>query len=437
MLAYHEMIKQFRTLNQLMSEEQMGEYLVEILSNSDKCYNGGSVSKEFQTKLNQMLEHGEIELVKNSKMNNSFGYSGMKPIIFYENQWLYIPNQTLEMIYQKMSLSNTLAGVRNALLTAGWLKTIEDGTTYKITLYAPNYQGKQHVTAVTDAILTEQAKARKLGGTFNFNPCNDDDNHICLGIDEHGRKVCWSISHPDLGNTHLMINGRSGMGKSTAVNLIVRELYAKHERIAYIDFSRSDTPEKLKQSGFDEQFQKKHIIRYSIADCLKDNSSLLRESITISDKIIVFEADQYDKHIETFLSLLYQEVARNSTSRIFLVIDEVHDLDYKKGSALYNIIEKGRGNGISLIGIFQGPHETQGKQFSMMNQAEVKLIFKPSDHNDSQKIAEANSLKPHGEFSIHMDSLRKRHCLVIGNLESEDGELQNSRFIEIEIPNIK
>ena len=91
---------------------------------------------------------------------------------------------------------------------------------------------------------------------------------------------------------------------------------------------------------------------------------------------------------------------------IHLVIDEIHELEYKKGSVLYNIMEKGRGNGVSLIGIFQGPHETKPKQYSMMNQADVKLIFKLGDRADAKNAAESNGLKPPGKNDEKIGSLK-------------------------------
>lgn len=121
---------------------------------------------------------------------------------------------------------------------------------------------------------------------------------------------------------------------------------------------------------------------------------------------------------------------------IFLVIDEVHELNYAKGSPLYLIMEMGRRNGISLISIFQGPHQTKPKQYSMMNQSDIKLIFKLTDHKDAEDVAKSDALKPPGKFIEKIRKLAKHHCLVIGNLEDSDGELENDRFVEVAVPEI-
>ncbi|MBR7084572.1 MAG: DUF87 domain-containing protein, partial [Oscillospiraceae bacterium] len=310
----------------------------------------------------------------------------------------------------------------------------------KVTLYDKRYSGKVNVTAVKRSVLSEEAETKRKGGMFNYTPCIDADDieRIPLGTDEKGRKVYWSIGHEELGNAHMLVNGISGMGKSTAVNLIVKELYDRQKNIVYIDFSNSDSEEKLERSGFDRKFLGEHFCHMSISKCLDDDEELDSAlSLMKSDRIIlIFEAEKYDKDTEQFLDILYSKVVSDSTLSIFLVIDEAHDLDFKKGSVLYNIMEKGRGNGISLISIFQGPHETTPRQYSMMNQAELKLIFRLSDKIDAHKVAEADSLKPLGEFAVKMMNLKKKKCLAIGSLESDDGELYSGRFIEITITDI-
>ena len=291
-------------------------------------------------------------------------------------------------------------------------------------------------------ILSSKAAEMQRGGMFNYTPCIDDNNidRVLIGTDEKGRGVYWSIGHDDLGNGHMLVNGNSGMGKSTAVNLIIKKLLEKNKNIVYVDFSRSAIPERLEKSGMDKAFQNENIFRVDIESVLENHSELENalDFMVKDKKILLFEKKKHDSDVEDFLMLLYDAVVENSTLSIFLVIDEAHELDYKKGSPLYHIMEKGRGNGISLISIFQGPHETESKkQYSMMNQADIRLIFNLSDQNDARSIAESDGLKPPGKFVDKIRDLKKRHCLVIGRLEDDRNELSNNRFIEVEIPDIR
>lgn len=441
MLAYREILRQYRSVGELVSEQQMCSYLDMVMKQSDNTYNGGSIAEEFKSKLNAMLIDGELELVENSSLNNCYGSTGSVPVIFNDSNWLYITLETFRYIASKITLASNPNAVRKALFEEGWLK-VSENMTYKATLYDNQYSGKINVTAVRYSILSEQAVKMQRGGIFNYTPCNDDNNidRILIGTDEKGRGVYWSIGHDDLGNGHMLVNGSSGTGKSTAVNLIIKKLLEKNKNIVYVDFSGSAIPERLEKSGMDKAFQNENIFRINIESVLENHSELEDAlNFMVKDKkILLFEKKKHDSDVEDFLMLLYDTVAENSTLSIFLIIDEVHELDYKKGSPLYHIMEKGRGNGISLISIFQGPHETESKkQYSMMNQADIRLIFNLSDQNDARSIAEADGLKPPGKFVDKIRNLKKRHCLVIGRLEDDWNELSNNRFIEVTIPDIR
>ena len=419
-LAYHEMLRQYRNIGRLVSEEQMCGYVAEILKKSDSTYNGGSIADEFKNKLNSMLTNGELELVENSALNNCYGSTGNVPVVFNDDKWLYITSETFSYIASKITLANNLNAVRKALFERGLLK-VSENMTYKVTLYDNQYSGKLNVTAVSYSILSDEAVKMQRGGMFNYTPCIDDGetDRILIGTDEKGRSVYWSIGHNDLGNGHMLVNGISGMGKSTAVNLIVKKLFEKNKNIVYVDFSHSTSPEHLEKCGIDKEFQDNNIFRVDMESVLEKHSELENAlDFMVEDrKILLFEKKKYDSDVEDFLMLLYDTISEDSTLSIFLIIDEVHELKYKKGSPLYHIMEKGRGNGISLISIFQGPHETMPKQYSMMNQADVRLIFNLSDQNDAKSVFEADGLKPPGKFVEKIRNLKKRHCLVIGRLE--------------------
>ena len=439
MIAYHEIIRQYRSIENVINEETMLNYIASIIKRSDDTYNGGDITEEFKRVLNKTIIDGEIELVENSAINNCYGSSGTKPVVFCDDNWLYFPKETFEYLVPKVTLANNSLSIKNSLYENNLLK-ISDRYTYKVTLYDVRYSGKVTVTAVSYSVLNEEAIKKRIGGMFNFTPCDNDGQieRIPLGIDEKGRQLYWSIGHDEIGNSHLLINGISGMGKTTVANSIVKKLFNEGQHIVYVDFSNSDSPDKLINSGFDKHFQDAHFYRCNIKSCLSNTKELddALEMIKTENTILVFETDKYGAETEDFLEMIYDKVTSDSTLSIFLVIDEAHDLNYKKGSPIYNIMEKGRGNGISLISIFQGPHETKKPQYSMMNQSELKLIFKLSDRTDAEKVVESNSLKPKNLFTDKIMRLKKRHCLAIGSLESSDGEILSGRFIEISIPEV-
>lgn len=85
-LVYHEILRQYKSVGNLISEEQMCSYLDKVLKESDNTYNGGSIAEEFKSKLNTMLVNGEIELVENSSLNNCYGSTGSVPVIFSDDK---------------------------------------------------------------------------------------------------------------------------------------------------------------------------------------------------------------------------------------------------------------------------------------------------------------------------------------------------------------
>lgn len=48
MMAYDEIVKQYRSVEQLVSREEMQEYLFTMIQKSERSYNGGSIVEEFQ-----------------------------------------------------------------------------------------------------------------------------------------------------------------------------------------------------------------------------------------------------------------------------------------------------------------------------------------------------------------------------------------------------
>lgn len=131
--------------------------------------------------------------------------------------------------------------------------------------------------------------------------------------------------------------------------------------------------------------------------------------------------------------MLYDLIVYNEDMTVTLVIDEIHELTYDKGSALRSIMEKGRGNGISLISILQAPHELKPKQLSILNQSAVKLIFGLNDGDDGKACVDKLGLKPAHLFVKLIGDLPKKKCLLVGNLEDVNGGIGAKRYTRIEV----
>ncbi len=420
----------------IISMSDMEEYLTDLVQRSESTSSGGDCSKEFSIVCNRMIMNDELGLFLHSPLSKGVSSSTSIPPVFMDDSYLYFTEEAFTAVSSRMQLPLNSCAVRKSLYEAGKLKPADE-LQVQVTLYDRHYNGRQYVTAVKRSILTEDSLCKLQGGIFDFAPCEDDGTRIPVGTDERGRMVYLSPNHPDLGNKHILIIGDSGTGKSTAGNLIVASKYKQGENIIFVDFSNSNSEVKMLSHGFDRSFYDAHVRRIELESIKnKDDLLLILWEMQESHIIPVFYTTKYGDQTETFLELLYDQIVADETLSATLVIDEIHELNYGKGSALCHIMEKGRGNGISLISILQAPHELKPKQLSILNQASVKLIFGLNDGDDARACAEKIGVKPYYRFMEVFGEMPKRNCLVVGALEDSDGELRPKRFSKVQITNL-
>ncbi len=420
-------------LQNYFSWNDMCEFLINLVKKSESSCCSGDRSKEFANILAQMIATDEVKLFLNLPLSKGENCSSKKISVFVDEKYLYFPDDAFTAIANKMQSSPTPSVVRKFLKEAGLLKYNTNTLMTQVTL---GY--RQYVTAVKRSILSKRSLSKIRGGNYNFTPCqNSGDTRIPVGTDELGRMVFLSPQHPKLNNKHIQIIGDSGSGKSTAGNLIVRAKYQQGENIIFVDYSNSNSKSKMLSHGFDVDFYDQHIRVFDIEQCINEETlqSILQE---MRDNRIIplFSTPKYDECVEELLSLLYDLIVKDESLTATLVIDEIHELDYGKTSALCHIMEKGRGNGITLISIFQAPHELKPAQLSRLNQASVKLIFGLNDRDDAEKCISKIGLKPRCKFVELLGDMSKRNCLVVGYLEDATGEMRPKRYIKVEIPNI-
>jgi DNA phosphorothioation-dependent restriction protein DptH len=106
---------------------------------------------------------------------------------------------------------------------------------------------EEHVDAVPDA--TGERKPYKFD---EVNPPTTSDaggglkgqeiktivpRRIYLGANEAQRQVYWEFGHPELPNRHFLIFGRSGTGKTYAIQAILAELAANNQNSLIVDYT--------------------------------------------------------------------------------------------------------------------------------------------------------------------------------------------------------
>ena len=334
-----------------------------------------------------------------------------------------------------MRLSPSACAVKKTLREHDQLKP---GDNVRVTLYDYAYSGKVSVTAVRRSMLSEESLQLCKVGISNYKGCEDTDNsRIPVGMNEQGKTVYLSPKHPDLKNQHILIMGDSGSGKSTAGNLLVLEKYHRGENVIYVDFSHSCGKQKMISHGFDVQFYEKNVTEIEMnVELDRDTLQLHLWNLRDDHRILVFRFRHYGEYVEDFLQQLYEQLSEDEEMTATVLIDEVHLLRFDKAGALYKFMETGRGNGISLITVLQAPHELKQTQLSCLNQASVKLIFGLNDRSDAEVCLKIMSVKPVSKFAETISELRKRECLVLGELEDDSGVLAPKRYVMVKTPDI-
>jgi hypothetical protein len=420
--------------NSVVSYTEMEIFLKDLAKKSEISCCEGQLSKEFTIVFNDMVSKDEIDLLVHSQLSKAVASRECVPPVFCDSEYLYFTEEAFNKISEKIKLSATPCAVRKALDESHLLNSGCDLKT-QVTLHDRFYDGRQYVTALKRTLINDENLLKIKGGIFNFIPCIEHDNaRILIGIDDAGKNVFISSNHPDLTNKHILIMGDSGTGKSTAGNIIALARYMNGENVIYLDFSNSNSKNKMLSHGFSEEFYDDNI------ECIEINDIFTEEELKCillcmqqNHKIIVFRTRKYDQNTEDFLGLLYDLIVYNEDMTVTLVIDEIHELTYDKGSALRSIMEKGRGNGISLISILQAPHELKPKQLSILNQSAVKLIFGLNDGDDGKACVDKLGLKPAHLFVKLIGDLPKKKCLLVGNLEDVNGGIGAKRYTRIEV----
>jgi DNA phosphorothioation-dependent restriction protein DptH len=71
---------------------------------------------------------------------------------------------------------------------------------------------------------------------------------ILLGRTDQGREIFWEFGHPKLTNRHLLIFGKSGVGKTYAIQTLLHELGRAGQNTVIIDYTEGFLPNQLDPS---------------------------------------------------------------------------------------------------------------------------------------------------------------------------------------------
>ncbi len=409
-----------------VSEEEMKDYLTETFISSMKHEQLTGISNEFRKVLNDLVMSGEIVLMK-AKFKELYADPAASRIICCEDDYLYIRNETFDRISDLMKLPENANQVRKAIKP--YLKCDKSGEkeTYKYSVRIG--KSVEKVTAVSTKMLSPEASLKiqeRLGFVINT---DDGIERIHIGSDTLGQKYYWSIGHEEAAKSHLVLTGKTRMGKTCAMNYVAKQLYNNGHQVVYISFKNGEPKSNLLKHGYNQQEIDENFVFIPIKD-------MVAKDIELSHgKIVVFYCSKFCDMVEDIAQKIYDYISDESEREAFVVIDEAHNLSHAKESAMYYMYNMGAGNGLHLITSYQTFSELKPKETDII-QGDIVICFKAVSVEEGKKTAEMYGQKPYTAFGRELASLKKQQCYLIGELENSDGEIDNPPAVMVKIPKV-
>jgi DNA phosphorothioation-dependent restriction protein DptH len=82
-----------------------------------------------------------------------------------------------------------------------------------------------------------------------------------LGVTEAKREIYWEFGHPELTNRHILIFGKSGVGKTYAIQALLLEMGLKGQNSVIVDYTNGFLPDHLEPVVVDTLMPETHLVR--------------------------------------------------------------------------------------------------------------------------------------------------------------------------------
>jgi len=108
---------------------------------------------------------------------------------------------------------------------------------------APHDQGQVHPEPENPS--EEDKPSKDMSDKEKSNFIQGIPARIFLGLNDQGRDIYWEYGHPELTNRHLLIFGKSGVGKTYAIQALLYELGICQQNAMIIDYTDGFLPDHL------------------------------------------------------------------------------------------------------------------------------------------------------------------------------------------------
>lgn len=172
---------------------------------------------------------------------------------------------------------------------------------------------------------------------------------------------------------------------------------------------------------------------YSRLYPLLSSNIFRRKAETIqSGKVNVIDFSGYDSKIqcvaiEIILNIIWKKLRKSKAVKNSLVIsiDEIQSLSLGKNSVFFQILTESRKYGVSLLMATQFLSQFGKKELDCLNQASVKIYFKPND-GDEKKLANIIDYTAITKYYRMLRNLKTGYALIKGDIEVDDQDVDDA-----------
>ena len=131
--------------------------------------------------------------------------------------------------------------------------------------------------------------------------------------------------------------------------------------------------------------------------------------------------------IEIILNIIWKKLRKSKAVENSLVIsiDEIQSLSLGKNSVFFQMLTESRKYGVSLLMATQFLSQFGKKELDCLNQASVKIYFKPND-GDEKKLANIIDYTAITKYYKMLRNLKTGYALIKGDIEVDDQDVDDA-----------
>lgn len=224
--------------------DKLSNFTLSLLkSESNSSIDNDCVIRSFKNIIESGICSGSITILENRKSNLNLKIQPDSSVIYSDGASLLITSDLFNSLCHKAHLSKSIDAKR--ILYKNGLLKFEDGLfVSKKIIYPPGQSSyRTNVYILSENLISPEIlnniKSLNQKSLSDIDITHSDNNGVIIGMDKMSESVIWSCNHNRMPNSHMLVTGKSGSGKTTFIIQTISKLAEKNEKIIVFDISDS------------------------------------------------------------------------------------------------------------------------------------------------------------------------------------------------------